>query len=109
MQLVDFTEIVKLIVELMIAIISAIIIPWLKNKWDADKITKLMKYVDIGVLAAEQLFTTEQWAEKKIYVQEFLSGKGYKISEVEVDAAIESAVKRIKTELKGTEINDESK
>lgn len=97
--MVDFTLVIKAIIELALTVASAFLIPYLKTKWDSSRIEKMMHYVDIGVLAAEQLFTVEQWQEKKEYVQVFLATKGYQINSMEVDSAIESAVKRIKTEL----------
>lgn len=97
--MVDFTLVIKAIIELALTVASAFLIPYLKTKWDSSRIEKMMHYVDIGVLAAEQLFTAEQWQEKKEYVQVFLATKGYQINSMEVDSAIESAVKRIKTEL----------
>ncbi len=99
--MVDLTLIAKALIELTLTIATAILIPYLKTKWDSSKIDKMMKLIDIGVLAAEQLYTVEQWQDKKQYVQQFLWQKGYDIDTVEVNSAIESAVKRIKSELRG--------
>lgn len=98
--MVDLTLIAKALIELALTITTAFLIPYLKTKWDSSRIDKMMQYVEIGVLSAEQLFTVEQWADKKKYVQDFLAGKGYKVDSTEVNSAIESAVKRIKTELR---------
>lgn len=97
--MVDFTLVIKAIIELALTVATAFLIPYLKTKWDSSRIDKMMQYVEIGVLSAEQLFTAEQWQDKKQYVQIFLHEKGYNIDSIEVDSAIESAVKRIKTEL----------
>lgn len=98
--MIDLTLIANAAIELALTVATAILIPLLKTKWDANRIEKMMKYVDIGVLAAEQLYTVEEWAKKKEYVQVFLASKGYRIDSIEVNSAIESAVKRIKAELK---------
>lgn len=60
---------------------------------------KLIRYADIAVTAAQQIYTPEEWDIKKKYVQDFLTSKGYDINLTEVDAAIEAAVKRVKKEL----------
>lgn len=105
----NYTEIILAIISLLVAIAEAFFIPWLKTKLSADKLAKLESLVNIGVYAAEQLFTPEQWAEKKQYVQQFLADKGYKVNTTEVDAAIESAVIRLKNNLtKGVSQNEAS-
>ena len=42
---------------LISALVSAFLIPWIKTKIDADKLQTLRTYVEIGVKAAEQLYT----------------------------------------------------
>ena len=83
----QYTEIIKCIVELLLAVASAILIPYIKQKVSAAKLEKLIRY------------TPEEWDIKKKYVQDFLTSKGYDINLTEVDAAIEAAVKRVKKEL----------
>ena len=95
----NWTNIILAIISLLVALIEAFLIPWSRTKWDNTKIEKMTRYVEIGVAAAEQLFDTEQWAEKKSYVQSFLASKGYNVNLTEVDAAIEAAVIRIHNEL----------
>lgn len=88
----DYTKIIVSIIALLCALAEAFLIPWIRERVSADKLRKLEQYARIGVTAAEQLFATEQWQEKKRYVQMFLDIKGYKIETTEVDAAIEAAV-----------------
>ena len=103
----NWTNIILALISLLVAIIEAFLIPWIKTKWDNTKIEKMSRYVEIGVSAAEQLFDTEQWVEKKSYVQSFLASKGYNVNLTEVDAAIEAAVIRIHNELKTNQKTEE--
>lgn len=103
----NWTNIILAIISLLVALIEAFLIPWIRTKWDSTKIEKMTRYVEIGVAAAEQLFDTEQWAEKKSYVQSFLASKGYNVNLTEVDAAIEAAVIRIHNELKTNQKTEE--
>jgi hypothetical protein len=80
-------------------IASTYLIPWLKTKLDTAKLEKMNKWVAIGVSAAQQLYTQEQWAEKKQYVVNFLKTKGYNADLQEVDAAIEAEVIRLHNQL----------
>ena len=103
----DWTNIILAIISLLVAVAEAFLIPWIKTTWDNAKIERLSRYVEVGVSAAEQLFTTEQWAEKKSYVQSFLASKGYNVNLTEVDAAIEAAVIRLHNELNREQKNEE--
>ena len=103
----DWTNIILAIISLLVAVAEAFLIPWIKTKGDNAKIERLSRYVEVGVSAAEQLFTTEQWAEKKSYVQSFLASKGYNVNLTEVDAAIEAAVIRLHNELNREQKNEE--
>lgn len=97
----DYTDIIKAIIALVTAIVSAFIIPWLKKKINAEELKKWQVYVDIAVRAAEQLFSTEQAKEKKAYVVQYLASKGIKFDTDTVDKMIESAVLTLHHELYG--------
>jgi len=95
----QITEIIKSVVELILALASAILIPYIRQKISSARLEKLMRYTDIAVAAAQQIYTPEEWEVKKKYVQDFLKEKGYDVELTEVDATIEAAVKRVKKEL----------
>lgn len=95
----DVTKILLLLIEILGMIASTYLIPWLKTKLDTAKLEKMNKWVAIGVSAAQQLYTQEQWAEKKQYVVDFLKTKGYNADLQEVDAAIEAEVIRLHNQL----------
>ena len=99
----DYTKIIVSIIALLAALAEAFLVPWLRARISAEKLERMEKLIRIGVGAAEQLYTTEQWSEKKAYVQQYLSSKGYNVTLVEVDAAIEAAVLALHNSLKVTE------
>ena len=51
----DITNIVKLIIEILVAVASLYVIPWLKLKFGEAKIAKIVEDVEIAVAAAEQI------------------------------------------------------
>ena len=73
-------------------------IPWIKNKLSDHQYEVFNGLVRVGVYAAEQLFTTQQWKEKKQYVLDLLSENGYKIDMNSVDALIEATVRELRIE-----------
>ena len=88
----DITPIIQTIITLAVALITAFVIPWLKNKIGAQNMDEFMRWVEIAVAAAEQLYESTDGDEKKAYVVNFLASKGFKVDTEELDNAIESAV-----------------
>lgn len=88
----DITPIIQAVLTLAVALITAFVIPWLKNKIGAQNMDEFMRWVQIAVAAAEQLYESTDGDEKKAYVVNFLASKGFKVDTEELDNAIESAV-----------------
>ena len=99
----DYTQIISAVIALISALVSAFLIPWIKMKIDADKLQTVRAYVEIGVKAAEQLYTAAEGDKKKAYVISFLAGKGIKFDVETVDKLIEAAVLQLHHELYGSE------
>lgn len=97
----NITEILEAIVYLIVAILSLCVIPAIKNKVGAQNMATFLKWVDIAVAAAEQLYDSAAGAAKKNYVLNYLTMKGYDVDEAELDMAIEAAVNRLHHELYG--------
>lgn len=84
-----FDLIVKLIFAVLTTVITAYVIPWLREK-------RLLSWVKMGVEAAEKLAQSGQIlkADKKEYVKAFLDGKGVTITPT-INTFIEAAVKEL--------------
>lgn len=90
---IDITQIVVAVIGLLSVIITSVIVPLLKQKLGAEKMSELQKWVNIAVHAAEQIITgTGKGMEKKKYVIEFLRDKGFDVDDQAVENAIEAAV-----------------
>ena len=91
--MIDLTPIMEAIIALVVAVITAFVIPWLKGKIDADKLEQIKLWVTVAVEAAEQLYNgTGRGEEKKAYVVKFLQEKGFTIDPDSLDKLIEGAV-----------------
>jgi hypothetical protein len=95
----NVTLIVEAVISLCVALISAFLIPWVKKKVGAEKMTEFLQWVDIGVAAAEQVYASDATREKKDYVLDFLDEKGIVYDRWAVDAAIEAAVIKLHAQL----------
>lgn len=93
------TEIVRLVIELVAAVASLCLVPWLRAKLNAEQVSDMLRWVEIAVSAAEQLYDATQGSIKKGYVVSFLEERGYRVDEEELDLAIEAAVLRLHKEL----------
>lgn len=93
----DITPIIEAILGLLAAIITAIIVPYIKSRTTAEQQAQIDAWVKIGVTAAEQVFTgAGSGDEKKAYVIDFLKKHGYILDDERIDALIESAVFEMK-------------
>ena len=99
----DYTQIISAVIALISALVSAFLIPLLKTKIDANKLQTIKTYVEIGVKAAEQLYTATDGEEKKAYVINFLAEHGIRFDVSTIDQLIEAAVLQLHHELYGSE------
>lgn len=91
--MIDLTPIMEAIISLVVAVITAFVIPWLKGKIDADKLEQIKLWVTVAVEAAEQLYKgSGRGEEKKAYVVQFLQEKGFTLDPDSLDKLIEAAV-----------------
>lgn len=95
---------VKVILSLFFVIsslVTAWVVPYLKSKIGNEEFDKLITYITVAVRCAEQIYTPEQWREKKEYVMDYvmdIMNKRLKISLTydELDTIVEGIVNEIK-------------
>ena len=97
---IDITKLVLGILEVIFAVVGIFLVPWLKEKFGAEKLAKIVDTIDIFVAAAEQIANREGYdgAWKKQHVIELLEKNGYKVDDT-VDEFIEAAVIKLHNEL----------
>ena len=100
----DITHIFELAILLVFAVISAFVIPLIKQKVEQDKLNKILTYVEIAVTAADQLFNSDEGIQKKAYVLEYLESElakhGLTVNMETLDKMIEAQVLVLHNELK---------
>lgn len=98
--MINLTGIISAVLTLIVAVLSAYLIPLIKRKVDAEKLATIQFWVGIAVDAAEQVFRDGGLgAEKKKYVVNFLEARGFSIDADELNNLIEAAVLEMKNEL----------
>lgn len=90
---IDLNMIIEAVIMLIAAIFSAVVIPWIRSKTSSEQFEQIKMWVEVAVNAAEQIYTgSGRGAEKKAYVIDFLTEKGFKIDADSLDKLIEAAV-----------------
>lgn len=98
----NITEILEIFVSVFVVLISMFVIPAIKNLVGAQDMDQFLRWVDIAVAAAEQLYGSTNGPMKKNYVLNYLTNKGFVVDEDQLDLAVEAAVNRLHHELYGT-------
>lgn len=92
-NMTDITPIIEAVIALIGAVITAVIIPYIRSRTTAQQQDELYAWVKIAVLAAEQLYKgSGRGSEKKAYVLEWLNDHGVTVDEGKLNAMIEAAV-----------------
>lgn len=97
----DITQLVIGVIGICVLFVTMVILPLARAKFGNENVEEFLRWVKIGVQAAEQIYAITDGEQKKKYVLEFLDSKGYDINEDEVDKAVEAAVLELHTAMYG--------
>ena len=103
METIDLTALIQAVIALAATLITTFLIPYIRGKVGEQNMTEFLRWVDIAVAAAEQLYDSSQGNLKKKYVLSYLRTNGYEVDEDSVDLAIEASVNKLHASLYGIE------
>ena len=97
-------EMISLIIKLLIltlsTFITTIIVPYIKERIGQSKFDELQEYIEFAVRCAEQIFTIDEFKEKKEYVTNYVVRKAQELdielTEKDIDILIEGIVNLVK-------------
>ena len=102
----DLTQIVVALIGLLGIIITSVAVPMIKANTSVKTQTIITNIIKTAVYAAQQIYTSEQWREKKDFAMEQvlkgLEQYGIALDTESVSDAIEAALKEIKTAIDGS-------
>lgn len=100
MTLEQITVLVKALAIILGFIFTMVIKPAIVTYVGKDVVEEYLNYIKVAIRCAEQIFTPEQWAEKKDYVYTYAISKAaemnMEISPEDIDILIEGFVNEIK-------------
>ena len=92
MSNIDWSPLFNGLIALAGVILTAYIIPLLKQSLSSKQLENVRLAVNTSVRAAEMLFSTEQGAAKKKWVLDYLASQNIVVDEEQLNALIEEAV-----------------
>lgn len=108
--MIDLTTIMQAVVSLAAILISIYLIPFIKQKLGAEKLNKVLTWVETLVACADQIYQRHEGEAKKQYVIERLTCilKQYNLTvDMQVlEDLIEAEVLRLHSELKSEGVID---
>ena len=99
MDNINLTPIMQAAVVLIASIVTTFVVPWIKSKVANEDMAIFLRWVEIAVAAAEQLYESTDGEKKKAYVLSYLLEKGYTVDVDDLENAIEAAVLKLHNEL----------
>ena len=92
----DNFNILQVVLAIVSIVVTGILIPLIKTKISKTDLEKALVITDIAVKAAEQIYKeTGQGVIKKKYVIDYIKKSGLNLTDDEINALIESAVKEL--------------
>ena len=96
---VNLTPLLKVLIAILATLAMYHIVPWIKSKTTAAQREELLKWADIAVAAAQQLYYTADGPDRLAYAMEFLADKGYDVDAQEIRDTVEAAVLKLHQQL----------
>ena len=89
----DITPIVEAVAAVLCAVVTCVLVPYIKSKTTTEQQKEINAWVKIAVTAAEQIYKGQgRGEEKKEYVLAWLREHGVTVDDKKLDAMIEAAV-----------------
>ncbi len=85
---IDLTEIVLAVLGLCSALVTGVLLPWLKTRLAAAQLEKLEAWAKIAVAAAEQLYGAGNGEAKLDYAVQYLKSRGIELDMAVIEAKV---------------------
>ena len=93
--MIDLTPLIRIIVAAAAVVVSLFVIPWLRSKTTAEQRSDLLKWADIAVAAAQQLYHQCSGQTRLDYALSLLAEQGFNVDLRQVRDAVEAAVLKL--------------
>ena len=97
----DITNVFTAFIALLMAAMSAFVIPWLRRQMAAEDLDDLLAWVEIAVAAAQQLYHSCDGEKRLQHALGVLADKGFDVDDKAVRSAVEAEVLKLHRQLEG--------
>ena len=97
----DITNVFTAFIALLMAALSAFVIPWLRRQMAAEDLDDLLVWVEIAVAAAQQLYHSCDGEKRLQHALGVLEDKGFDVDDKAVRNAVEAEVLKLHRQLEG--------
>ena len=97
----DITNVITAFVAMLMAALSAFVIPWLRRQMAAEDLDDLLAWVEIAVAAAQQLYHSCDGEKRLQHALGVLTDKGFDVDDKAVRSAVEAEVLKLHRQLEG--------
>lgn len=89
--MIDLTPLLQALITLAAAIITAVLVPWIRQKYGEAKLTQITTWARAAAAAAERLYEGSGRGEEKLeYVLSFLESKGFGVDRESLEKIVEA-------------------
>lgn len=104
-MIIDITEIVVAVIGVLSAVLTAVVVPYIKSKTTINQQVNIEAFARAAVLAAQQIYGTEENQKKKEYAVQYmteqLKKRGINLDIDTISTVIEATLKAIKLDVNG--------
>ncbi|MBR4855120.1 MAG: hypothetical protein IKU94_00650 [Bacteroidaceae bacterium] len=93
--MIDITPLINVLIALFATVVASFVLPWVSVNTTAKQRENLVKWAEIAVAAAQQLYHQESGTDRLEYALELMESKGFNIDDGSVRDAIEAAVLKL--------------
>lgn len=88
---------IKIIIPIIGAVVTYILVPWIKEKTTKEQRDNLTFWIEVAVLAVEKYYKgqSQKGDLKKEYVIDFIVNQGFNISEDQLSILIDAVVEEV--------------
>lgn len=89
--MIDLTPLFQALITLSAVVITAVLVPWIKQKYGEEKLMRIKIWARAAAAAAEKLYDgSGRGGEKLQYVLDFLESKGYGLDRDSLEKIVEA-------------------
>ncbi len=98
--MIDFTPLIEALILLLTSVITVVIVPALRARYNNEQLEKAKSWVQIAVYAAEKMYGAGHGDQKLAYAEQFLAEHKIKLDTSALRAMVDAEIKKMEQAVK---------